>query len=54
MIYLDSDALVFKDLLEMYNLPFNDNYILGYPSHDIKYINLLIDNAKIYNNGAFY
>lgn len=32
-IYFDSDTLIFKDLLEMYNLPFNNNYVLGYPFH---------------------
>ena len=52
IIYLDSDVLVFKDLLEMYNLPFNDNYVLGYPSHDAKYIDKLADNVKAYVNGG--
>ena len=31
MIYLDGDTLIRKDIFEMYNYPFNDNYILGYP-----------------------
>ena len=31
IIHLDGDTLIRKDLLEMYNLPFNDNYILGFP-----------------------
>ena len=52
IIYLDSDALVFKDLLEMYNLPFNDNYILGYPSQDAKFIDHLADKVKAYINGG--
>ena len=52
IIYLDSDVLVLKDLLEMYNLPFNDNYVLGYPSHDAKYIDKLADNVKAYVNGG--
>ena len=52
IIYLDSDVLVLKDLLEMYNLPFNDNYILGYPSHDAKYIYYLADKVKAYINGG--
>ena len=50
IIFLDADTLVFKDLLEMYNLPLNDNYVLGFPSHDAKYISLLIDEVKIYIN----
>ena len=33
IIFLDADTLIFDDILEMYNLPFNDNYILGYPFH---------------------
>jgi hypothetical protein len=30
IIYLDSDVLIFDDLQEMYNLPFNNNYVLGF------------------------
>ena len=33
IIFLDSDTLIFKDISEMFNLPFNDTYILGYPFH---------------------
>jgi lipopolysaccharide biosynthesis glycosyltransferase len=33
MIFLDGDTLIFKDISEMYNLPFNGNYVLGYPFH---------------------
>ena len=29
IIYLDNDILVFKDLTEMYQLSFNDSYVLG-------------------------
>ena len=29
MIHLDGDTIVFKDLWEMFNLPFNDNYFLA-------------------------
>ena len=29
MIHLDGDTMVFKDLWEMYNLPFNNNYLLA-------------------------
>lgn len=32
MIHLDGDTIVFKDLCEMFNLPFNDNYFLGQPT----------------------
>ena len=31
IIYLDGDTLIRKDIYEMYNCPFNDNYILGFP-----------------------
>jgi lipopolysaccharide biosynthesis glycosyltransferase len=31
IIYLDGDTLIRKDISEMYNYPFNDNYILGFP-----------------------
>ena len=31
IIYLDGDTLIRKDILEMYNYPFNGNYILGFP-----------------------
>lgn len=32
MIHLDGDTVVFKDLWEMFNLPFNDNYFLAQPT----------------------
>jgi len=32
MIHLDCDTMVFKDLWEMFNLPFNDNYFLAQPT----------------------
>lgn len=32
MIHLDGDTIVFKDLWEMFNLPFNDNYLLAQPT----------------------
>ena len=31
MIYLDGDTLIRKDILEMFECPFNDTYILGFP-----------------------
>jgi len=30
IIYLDSDVIVFKDLFEMYQIPFKNNYVLGF------------------------
>ena len=30
IIYLDADTLILKDLTEMYQAPFNNNYILGF------------------------
>ena len=30
IIYLDSDVIIFKDLYEMYQLPFKNNYVLGF------------------------
>lgn len=32
MIHLDGDTIVFKDLWEMFNLPFNGNYFLAQPT----------------------
>ncbi len=32
MIHLDGDTIVFKDLWDMFNLPFNDNYFLAQPT----------------------
>ena len=52
MIYLDADTLILKDLLEMYKLPFNDNYILGYPFHDVNKIDNFVKNATYYINGG--
>lgn len=34
IIFLDGDSLVYKNLREMYDLDFNNNYILGYPFHN--------------------
>lgn len=36
VIYLDSDVLVFKDLVNFYNLNFNDKMILGLPTYNNK------------------
>ena len=52
IIYLDADTLIFKDLYEMYNLPFNGNYVLGYPFHDSNKIDKYVPNAVYYINGG--
>ena len=63
-IFLDGDTLIYKDLSEMFNLDFHDNYVLGFPFHTakqadisgvktIKYINsgvMLVNNEKIIND----
>ena len=36
IIYIDIDVLAFDDLSEMYNLPFNNNYILALRDHKWK------------------
>ena len=33
ILYLDGDTLVYKDLSELFNIDFHDNYALGYPFH---------------------
>mgnify|MGYP002624341605 CR=1 FL=1 len=45
IIFLDGDTLIFKDILEMYSLPFNNNYVLGYPFHSP----WLVDHLGIYS-----
>ena len=52
IIYLDADTLIFKDLYEMFSLPFNDNYVLGYPFHDVYKIDKYVKNATYYVNGG--
>jgi len=68
VIYLDSDVLIFKDLEEMYSIPFDSNYVLGFLdllSNGVdylglkseKYINagvLLINLELIRKNKKFY
>ena len=36
----------------MYNLPFNGNYVLGYPFHDSNKIDKYVENAVYYINGG--
>lgn len=53
VIYLDSDVLIFKDLLELYQTPFNNNYVLGILdviSNAIDYLGLKSD--KYINAGV--
>jgi lipopolysaccharide biosynthesis glycosyltransferase len=45
IIFLDGDTLIFKDILEMYRLPFNKNYVLGYPFHSP----WLVDDLGVYS-----
>ena len=68
IIHLDGDVIVLKDLNEMYHLPFNDNYILGFldvMSNGIdflgikseRYINsgvVLLNLDKIRNDNKIY
>lgn len=53
IIYLDGDTLAFQDLTEMYQTPFNDNYILGFlgiQSFGIDYLG--IKSKKYINTGV--
>ena len=48
MIHLDGDTLIRKDVLEMYNYHFNNNYILGFPFYFPKLMNKFGINAPHY------
>ena len=52
MIYLDGDTLVYKDISEMYELDFNENYILGYPFNCPEVLNKFGIHAINYINGG--
>ena len=53
IIFLDGDTLIFTDISEMYNLEFNDNYLLGYPYHTADSLDKWDpDDFKIYVNGG--
>ena len=54
IIYLDGDTLIRKDITEMFNLPFNDNYILGFPFFMGYIMDKLGINATHYINGDVY
>ena len=47
IIHLDGDTLVFKDLGELFNLPFNDNYFLGQPTRFYIYKNKIKKKSHI-------
>ena len=51
IIFLDGDTLIFKDISEMYELPFKENYVLGFPFHTPWIIDKLGINSKYYING---
>jgi lipopolysaccharide biosynthesis glycosyltransferase len=51
MIHLDGDTIVFKDLWEMYNLPFNNNYILAQRTVKHKFKDKILKNYSI-NTGV--
>ena len=40
IIYLDCDTMVHKDLLELYNIKMGDKYYMGFPGHEIGYIEI--------------
>ena len=51
-IYLDNDILVFKDLLELYQAAFNNNYVLGsLDLSDKKYHFLCKKSERFINSG---
>jgi lipopolysaccharide biosynthesis glycosyltransferase len=52
IIYLDGDTLIRKDISEMFNLPFNGNYILGFPFFTGYIMDKLGINATHYINGG--
>ena len=52
IIYLDGDTLIRKDIWEMYNYPFNDNYILGHPYYSPEAVDKFKINAIHYINGG--
>jgi lipopolysaccharide biosynthesis glycosyltransferase len=52
IIYLDGDTLIRKDISEMFYLPFNDNYILGFPFYMTQVMDEYGINATHYINGG--
>ena len=52
IIYLDDDTLIRKDIWEMYNYPFNNNYILGNPFFVPEAVDKFKINDTHYINGG--
>ena len=52
MLYLDTDTLIFKDLSKMYNLDFNDNYIIGAQATDKYIVKKFNAKIKLYINAG--
>lgn len=52
IIYIDGDTLIRKDIFEMYNYSFNENYILGYPFYMPYVMDSYGINATHYINGG--
>ena len=52
IIYIDGDTLIRKDISEMYNTPFNDNYILGFPFYMAYVMDSYGINVTNYINGG--
>ena len=52
IIYIDGDTLIRKDIYEMYQYPFNDNYILGFPFYMTYVMDVHGINATHYINGG--
>jgi len=52
IIYLDCDTLIRKDIWEMYNYPFNNNYILGHPFFTPQAVDIFEINATHYINAG--
>jgi len=40
IIYLDSDTMVHSDLTDFYNIEMGDKYYMGFPSHEISYMEI--------------
>ena len=52
ILYLDGDTLVYKDLGELFNLDFNDNYAMGYPFHNVQMMDKWHVKLVNYINGG--
>ena len=52
ILYLDCDTIILSDLNEMYNLNFNDNYILGALDYLVNNVDYLGIKSNIYINSG--